>query len=50
MQTGGREGWGFISIAIAISASEVAVGVAIFLSLYSTRETINLDEVDLLKH
>ena len=32
------------------AASEVAVGLAIFLSLYSTRETINLDEVDLLKH
>ena len=50
MQTGNVEGWVFISIAIAIAAAEVAVGLAIFLSLYSTRETINLDEVDLLKH
>ncbi|MCH2435984.1 MAG: NADH-quinone oxidoreductase subunit NuoK [Candidatus Poseidoniaceae archaeon] len=50
MQTGNPEGWVFISIAFAIAASEVAVGFAIFLSLYSTRETINLDEVDLLKH
>ncbi|MEC8979449.1 MAG: NADH-quinone oxidoreductase subunit NuoK [Candidatus Thermoplasmatota archaeon] len=50
MQTGNVEGWVFISIAIAIAAAEVAVGLAIFLSLYSTRETINLDEVDLLRH
>ena len=50
MQTGDPEGWVFTAIAIAIAASEVAVGLAIFLSLYSTRETINLDEVDLLKH
>ena len=36
--------------AIAIAAAEVAVGLAIFLALYSQRNTISLDEVTLLKH
>ncbi|MBT4059233.1 MAG: NADH-quinone oxidoreductase subunit NuoK [Euryarchaeota archaeon] len=43
-------GWVFASIAIAIAAAEVAVGLAIFLAVFSSRETINLDEVTLLKH
>ena len=50
MQTGDPTGWVFTAIAIAIAAAEVAVGLAIFLALYSTRETISLDEMDLLKH
>ena len=31
------------AIAIAIAAAEVAIGLAILLSLYSTQETISLD-------
>ena len=44
------DGWVYTSIAIAIAAAEVAVGLAIFLALYSKRGTISLDEVTLLKH
>ena len=44
------DGWVFTSVAIAIAAAEVAVGLAIFLALYSKRGTISLDEVTLLKH
>ena len=43
-------GWVYAGIAIAIAAAEVAVGLAIFLAVFSTRETIDLDEVTLLKH
>ena len=43
-------GWVYTGIAIAIAAAEVAVGRAIFLAVFSTRETIDLDEVTLLKH
>ena len=44
------DGWVFTSVAIAIAAAEVAVGLAIFLALYSKRGTTSLDEVTLLKH
>ena len=44
------DGWVFAAFAIAIAAAEVAVGLAILLSLYSQRQTISLDEVSLLKH
>ena len=36
--------------AIAIAAAEVAIGLAILLSMYNQHETISLDEVELLKH
>ena len=49
-QYGDVTGWVYAVIAIAIAAAEVAIGLAIFLSLYSQRETINLDEVRLLKN
>ena len=44
------DGWVFTAIAIAIAAAEVAIGLAILLSLYSTQETISLDEANILKH
>jgi NADH-quinone oxidoreductase subunit K len=43
-------GWVYTIFAIAIAAGEVAIGLAIFLSMYGQHETISLDEVDLLKH
>jgi|TARA_B110000881_G_scaffold214499_2_gene227018 NADH-quinone oxidoreductase subunit K len=43
-------GWVYAIFAIAIAAGEVAIGLAIFLSMYGQHETISLDEVDLLKH
>ena len=43
-------GWVFTAIAIAIAAAEVAIGLAILLSLYSTQETISLDEASILRN
>lgn len=34
---------------ITVAAGEVAVGLAIIISLYRNRETINVDEYDILK-
>jgi NADH-quinone oxidoreductase subunit K len=39
----------FAIVSIAIAAAEVAVGLAIVLNLYKTRDTIGLDEVNLLR-
>ena len=47
---GDLTGWVYAAIAIAIAAAEVAVGLAIFLSLYSQHDTISLDDVTMLKH
>ena len=47
--TGNLNGMVFAIIAIAIAAAEVAVGLAIVLNLYKTRDTIGLDEVNLLR-
>ena len=41
---------GIHAVAIAIAAAEVAIGLAILLSLYSTQETISLDEATLLRN
>ncbi|MAV02727.1 MAG: NADH-quinone oxidoreductase subunit K, partial [Euryarchaeota archaeon TMED279] len=38
-------GWVYAVFAIAIAAGEVAIGLAIFLSMYGQHETISLDEV-----
>ena len=43
-------GWVQAVFAIAIAAAEVAIGLAIFLSMYGQHETISLDEVNLLKN
>tara|TARA_B100001996_G_C18436046_1_gene506468 strand:- start:180 stop:482 length:303 start_codon:yes stop_codon:yes gene_type:complete len=43
-------GWVYAVFAVAIAAAEVAIGLAIFLSIYGQQETISLDEVNLLKH
>jgi NADH-quinone oxidoreductase subunit K len=34
---------------MAVAAAEAAVGLAIFVMVYRSRETINLDEINLLK-
>ena len=39
-----------IIFAIAIAASEVAIGLAIFLAMYGKHETISLDDVDVLRN
>ena len=43
-------GWVYAVFAIAIAAAEVAIGLAIFLSMYGQHATISLDEVNLLKN
>ena len=42
--------WVYAIFAVAIAAAEVAIGLAIFLSMYRQHETISLDEVNLLKN
>ena len=39
----------FAFFVIAVAAAEAAVGLAIFVMIYRSRETINLDEINLLK-
>ena len=40
----------FSLFVIAIAAAEVAVGLAILISLYRTRKTVNIDEMNTMKH
>ena len=47
--SGNLNGMVFALVSIAIAAAEVAVGLAIGLNLYTTRDTIGLDEVNLLR-
>ena len=39
----------FALFVIAVAAAEAAVGLAIFVLLYRSRQTINVDEINLLK-
>ena len=39
----------FAVIVFAVAAAEVAVGLALFISIYRRRSTISADEIDLLK-
>ena len=39
----------FVFIVLAVAAAEAAVGLAIIICLYRNRETLNVDEADLLK-
>lgn len=39
----------FSFFVMAVAAAEAAVGLAIFVMLYRSKETINVDEVNLLK-
>ena len=39
----------FAFFVMAVAAAEAAVGLAIFVMLYRSRETINVDEIHLLK-
>jgi NADH-quinone oxidoreductase subunit K len=47
---GDTTGWVYTIFAIAIAASEVAIGLAIFLAMYGQHDTISLDDVDVLKN
>jgi NADH:ubiquinone oxidoreductase subunit K len=39
----------FALFVIAVAAAEVGIGLAIVLLIFRNRETVNLDEVDLLR-
>ncbi len=39
----------FAFFVIAVAAAEAAVGLAIFVRIYRSKETINVDEVNILK-
>lgn len=42
-------GQAFAVVVFAVAAAEVAVGLALFISIYRQRQTIAADEIDLLK-
>ncbi len=39
----------FAIFVLAIAAAEAAVGLALIIAIYRSRDTVNLDEIDLLK-
>ncbi len=39
----------FAFFVMAVAAAEAAVGLAIFVTIYRSRETINVDEINLMK-
>ncbi|HMN31709.1 MAG TPA: NADH-quinone oxidoreductase subunit NuoK [Caldilineaceae bacterium] len=43
------DGQVFALFVIAIAAAEAAVGLALIISIYRNRRTVNLDRIDLLK-
>jgi len=42
-------GHGFVFMVMVVAASEVAVGLAIILSLFRNKETVNLDDIQIMK-
>lgn len=40
----------FSLFAIAVAAAEAAVGLAILIALYRNRQTVNIDEMNTMKH
>ena len=49
MPTENVDGQVFTIFVIAVAAAEVAVGLALIISVYRNRKTLNLDELDILK-
>jgi NADH:ubiquinone oxidoreductase subunit K len=39
----------FAVMVFAVAAAEVAVGLALFISIYRRRNTVTADEIDMLK-
>ncbi|MBF0634734.1 MAG: NADH-quinone oxidoreductase subunit NuoK [Nitrospinae bacterium] len=48
-QSGDMTGHVFVFMVMAVAAAEAAVGLAITLALFKNRETVDIDEVNLLK-
>jgi len=40
----------FVFFVMVVAAAEAAVGLAIIIALYRARQTLNVDQVNLLKH
>ncbi len=49
-QTGNLAGHAIAFFVMAVAASEAAVGLAIVIAVFRTRETLNIDEVTVLKN
>lgn len=47
---GDQRGHVFALFVMALAAAEAAVGLAIVVSVFRTRQTVNLDEVDSMRH
>ncbi len=45
----GVEGLMFAIFSITVAAAEAAVALALVLAIYRTRDTVNIEEIDLLK-
>lgn len=46
---GNATGQIFVFFVMAVAAAEAAVGLAIIISLYRNKETLNIDEINILK-
>lgn len=46
---GSLDGQAFVFFVMTVAAAEVAVGLAIIIALFRNRETVNVDEVNLLR-
>ncbi|HZS03706.1 MAG TPA: NADH-quinone oxidoreductase subunit NuoK [Blastocatellia bacterium] len=46
---GSNTGQLFVFIVMAVAAAEAAVGLAIIITLFRNRETLNVDDADILK-
>lgn len=46
---GNSTGQIFVFFVMAVAASEAAVGLAIVISLYRNKDTLNIDEINILK-
>ena len=44
------DGQVFVFLVMTLAAAEVAVGLAIIVSLYRNRQTVNIDEINLMKN
>ena len=48
-QLGSEAGHVFVFMIMTVAAAEAAVGLAIILAVFRSKETVNIDEVNLLK-
>ncbi len=49
LEPAGVTGQAFASFVYAVAAAEVAVGLALIVAIYRNRETVDLDQINLLK-